>query len=183
MNSISQVIHDCDTCAAINQAKQVKSLWYGGRWSKHKYGEVLQIDYNARPQTHQGKCYVLTMVEATIGWLETYPVPHANAWNIILGLEKQVLWRHGTPERIESDNETNFKNSLINIWAREQGPEWVYRIPYHALVAGKFEHYNGLPKTTLKGGGTFKNWDSNLPKATWLVSTPGSTNQDRLCPI
>jgi len=44
------------------------------------------------------------MVEATTGWLETYLVPHATAQNTIVGLEKQVLWRHDTPERIESDN-------------------------------------------------------------------------------
>ncbi|RMC20576.1 hypothetical protein DUI87_01427 [Hirundo rustica rustica] len=112
MDSISQVIHDCETCAAIKQAKRVKPLWYGKR-------------------------YVLTMVEATTGWLETYPVPHATARNTILGLEKQVLWRHGTPERIESDNGTHFKNSLINTWAREHGIEWVYHIPYHAPAAGK----------------------------------------------
>jgi len=27
------------------------------------------------------------------------------------------------------------------------------------------------------GGGTFKNWDTHLAKATWLVNTRGSTNQ------
>ncbi|KAF4804519.1 hypothetical protein TURU_007145 [Turdus rufiventris] len=91
MDSISQVIHDCDTCAAIKQAKRVKPLWYGGRWSKYKYGETWQIDYITLLQTCQGKRYVLTMVEATAGWLETYPVPHATAQNTILGLEKQVL--------------------------------------------------------------------------------------------
>ncbi|RMC20441.1 hypothetical protein DUI87_01291 [Hirundo rustica rustica] len=80
------------------------------------------------------------MVEATTGWLETYPVPHATARNTILGLEKQVLWRHGTPERIESDNGTHFKNSFINNWAREHGIEWVYHIPYHAPASG-VKHY------------------------------------------
>ncbi|RMB88693.1 hypothetical protein DUI87_34933 [Hirundo rustica rustica] len=118
MDSISQVIHDCETCAAIKQAKRVKPLWYGGRWSKYKYRKAWQIDYITLPQTRQGKRYVLTMVEATTGWLETYPVPHATARNTILGLEKQVLWRHSTPERIESDNGTHFKNSLINNCAR-----------------------------------------------------------------
>ncbi|RMB97664.1 hypothetical protein DUI87_25815 [Hirundo rustica rustica] len=113
LDSISQVIHDCETCAAIKQAKRVKPLWYGRRWSKYKYGEAWQIDYITLPQTRQGKRCVLTMVEATTGWLETYPVPHATARNTILGLEKQILWRHGTPERIESDNGTHFKNSLI----------------------------------------------------------------------
>ncbi|RMC16019.1 hypothetical protein DUI87_08226 [Hirundo rustica rustica] len=62
-----QVIHDCETCAAIKQAKRVKPLWYGGRWSKYKYGEAWQIDYITLPQTRQSKRYVLTMVEATTG--------------------------------------------------------------------------------------------------------------------
>ncbi|RMC20649.1 hypothetical protein DUI87_01501 [Hirundo rustica rustica] len=116
------------------------------------------------------------MVEATTGWLETYPVPHATARNTILGLEKQVLWRHGTPERIESDNGTHFKNGLINTWARQHGIEWIYHIPYHAPAAGKVERCNGLLKTTLKAlsGGTFKNWELNLAKATWMVNTRGS---------
>ncbi|RMB92837.1 hypothetical protein DUI87_30731 [Hirundo rustica rustica] len=55
MDSISQVIHDCETCAAIKQAKRVKPLWYGGRWSKYKYGEAWQVDYITLPQTRQGK--------------------------------------------------------------------------------------------------------------------------------
>ncbi|RMC21010.1 hypothetical protein DUI87_01866 [Hirundo rustica rustica] len=175
----TRVIHDCETCAAIKQAKRVKPLWYGGRWSKYKYGEAWQIDYITLPQTRQGKRYVLTMVEATTGWLETYPVPHATARNTILGLEKQVLWRHGTPERIEADNRTHFKNSLINTWAREHGIEWVYHIPYHAPAAGKVERHNALLKTQLKalGGGSFKNWEQHLAKATWLVNTRGSTNR------
>ncbi|XP_051657001.1 ribonuclease H1-like [Manacus candei] len=37
---ISQVIQDCETCVAIKQAKRLKPLWYGGRWSKYRYGEA-----------------------------------------------------------------------------------------------------------------------------------------------
>ncbi|GAB0207774.1 hypothetical protein GRJ2_003243100 [Grus japonensis] len=98
----------------------------------------------AREASCKGKRYVLTMVEATTGWLETYPVPHATAQNTILGLEKQVLWRHGTPERIESDNGTHFQNNLIDTWAKEHGIEWVYHIPYHAPASGKIERVQEL---------------------------------------
>jgi len=76
MDTIAQVIHECETHVAI---KQAKPQWYGGRWLKYKYGEAWQIDYITVPQTRQGKRYVLTMVEATTGQLETYPVPHATA--------------------------------------------------------------------------------------------------------
>ncbi|RMC19116.1 hypothetical protein DUI87_03720 [Hirundo rustica rustica] len=67
MDSISQVTHNCETCTAIKQAKRVKPLWYGGRWLKYRYGEAWQIDYITLPQTHQGKHYALTMLEATTG--------------------------------------------------------------------------------------------------------------------
>ncbi|KAJ7415469.1 hypothetical protein BTVI_38054 [Pitangus sulphuratus] len=134
--------------------------------------------YITLPQTRHSKHYVLTMVETTTGWLETHPMPHATAQNTILGLEKQVLWQHGTLERTESDNGTHFKNSLIDTWAREHSIEWVYHIPYHAPAAGKAERCNGLLKTTLKalGRGTFKHWELHLAKATWLVNTQGSIN-------
>lgn len=60
----------------------------------YKYGETWQIDYMTLTETHQGKSYVLTVVETTTGWLEMYPVPHTTVRNTILGLEKQILWRH-----------------------------------------------------------------------------------------
>ncbi|KAK4828480.1 hypothetical protein QYF61_026705, partial [Mycteria americana] len=166
-----------DTIA--QQAKQLKPLWYGGRWLKYKHGEAWQIDYITLPQTHQGKYHVLTMMEAATRWLETYPMPCATAQDTILGLEKQVLWRHGTPERTESDNGTHFQNNLIDTCAKEHGMEWVYHIPYHAPASEKIKQYNGLLKTTLRamGGGTFKHWDTHLAKATWLVNTRGSANR------
>jgi len=65
LDTIARVIHECETCTAIKQAKWVKPQWYGGRWLKYKYGEAWQIVYITLPQTRQGKRYVLTMVEAT----------------------------------------------------------------------------------------------------------------------
>ena len=73
-----------------------------------------------------------TTVVATTGWLETYAVPHAAARNTILNLKKQVQWWHDTPERIESDKGIHFKNSLVNIWAKDH-------IPYHAPASGEIE--------------------------------------------
>ena len=102
MDAIAQVIHDCETCTTVKQDKRMKPLWGEGQCQKYKYGEAWQVDYITLPQSRNVKCYVLTMAEATTGWLETYAVPHATTQNTILGLEKQVLWQHGTPERAES---------------------------------------------------------------------------------
>ena len=113
IDAIAQVIHDCDTCATIKKAKRIKTLWGEGRWQMNKYGEAWQVDSITLPRSHSGKCYVHTMVEATTGWLETYAAPHATAQNTILGLGKQVLWRHGTPESTESDGDSDVSDGHI----------------------------------------------------------------------
>ncbi|PKU28243.1 hypothetical protein llap_21453 [Limosa lapponica baueri] len=176
MDTIVQVIHECETCAAIKQAMRLKPLWYGGRWLKHKYCGAWQIDYITLPQTHQGKRHVLTMVEATTEWLETYPVPLPRTLSWAL---KSKSCGDMAPQKELSG--THFQNSLIDTWAKERGIEWVYHIPCHAAASGKIERCNGLLKTALRamGGGTFKYWDTHLAKATWLrlVNTRGSTNQ------
>ncbi|GAB0210171.1 hypothetical protein GRJ2_003482900 [Grus japonensis] len=93
MEAITQVTHECEICAAIKRATRVKSPWNRGRWLGFRYGEAWQIDYiGPLPRTRQGKRYILTMVEVTTGWLETFPGNHATARNTILGLERQILW-------------------------------------------------------------------------------------------
>lgn len=69
----------------------------------------------------------------------------------ILGPEKQV-W-HGAPERTESENETNFQNNLIDMWAKEHGIGWEYHITYHVPTSRKMEWYNVLLETTLRAMG------------------------------
>ena len=86
MDAMAQVIHECETCAAIKQAKQLKPQQYGEQWLKYKHEEAWQIDNITLPQSPQGKIHVLTIVEVTIGWLETHPVILATTQNTILGL-------------------------------------------------------------------------------------------------
>ncbi|KAK4817660.1 hypothetical protein QYF61_023250, partial [Mycteria americana] len=110
-------------------------------------------------------------------WLKYW---YGEAWQIdyitlpqtLQGKRHQVLWRHGTPERTESDNETHFQKNPIDTWAKEHGIEWVYHIPYHTPASGKIKRYNGLLKTMLRamGAGTFKHWDTHLAKAICIGS-------------
>ena len=62
-------------------------------------------------------------------------MPHATTHHTNLGLEKQIFWRHGTPERIELHSGTHFQNNHINAWAKEHGIEWVCVVEFqgHSL--------------------------------------------------
>lgn len=65
MDTIAEVIHECETYAVIRQTKQIKSFWYEGWWLKFKSEQVWQKDYLTLPQTCLSKCCVLTIMEAT----------------------------------------------------------------------------------------------------------------------
>ncbi|KAF4804965.1 hypothetical protein TURU_003040 [Turdus rufiventris] len=49
------------------------------------------------------------------------------------------MWRHGTQERVESDNGTHFQNTLLNSCAKKHHTECVYHISYNPQVSGKIE--------------------------------------------
>lgn len=131
MDAIAWVIHDWIVCH--NQAL----LWYAGQWSRYSYGDAWQTDYVTLPQTHQDEHHMLLMVGATTGWLKTYPVTHGTGQNTVLGIENQILWQHGTPEKNESGSGTHLKNNLTDKWAKECSIRWIYHIPYHAPASGK----------------------------------------------
>lgn len=90
---------------------------------------------------------MLTMVEATTRWLETYSVPHMTAHITTLGFKKNVICPYGTPDRIESDFGAHFKNILINTGVKDHSTEQVYHTSYHAPASGIVEQHNGLLKS------------------------------------
>ena len=59
MDVIAQVIHECETCAAIKQAKWVKPLWYGGQWLKYNMGRPgrLTISQHNKPAKASAMCF------------------------------------------------------------------------------------------------------------------------------
>ena len=66
MDAIAQIIHDCDTCATIKQAKRMKPLWAEGDGKSIKMGRHGRLIISP--------CHDLTvlsimcvMVEATTG--------------------------------------------------------------------------------------------------------------------
>ena len=43
MDTTAQVIHECETCTAIKQAKRVEPQWYRGQCLKCKYGQAWRL--------------------------------------------------------------------------------------------------------------------------------------------
>lgn len=126
-----------------------------------------------RPLTRHG----LAMVETTTAWLQTHPVPRATTRNTVLGLGKQVLWRHSTRELSRTSGlVSNQPHGLL-------GPRpwhWVgmSHPPSHTNLWGDPTVQWAVKDYTESrgGGGTFERWDTPLAKATGFVITRGSAN-------
>lgn len=115
-DSIFQVIHDVKR-AAIKQTKR-KALVIQGTIVEIKVWESLADQLHHTPTNLPSQA-----PRADNGgdnWM-TGDVPHAS---------RHCPEHHPGDMEPESDNETHFKNSLTDIWAREHGTEWVSHIPY-----------------------------------------------------
>lgn len=71
----------------------------------------------------QGECCGTFLDELWRHTLCLTPQVSDSVWITILWLEKQILQQHSTLERTESNNGTNFKNNLVDTWAREHNTE------------------------------------------------------------
>lgn len=171
MDTISRLSLTVKHVLKSRRAKWVKPLWYGGSGKNMGRSGIL-INYTPADPPRQVLC--ADSGEGTTERLETYPVPQRHCPEHHLGLEKQVLWQHGTPERIEWDN------SLVDIWARE------YRIECGCIIFlnmhQPLEKLNSIMDywqpyiLNVMDGGTIRYWYLRVAKASWLVNAWGSTS-------
>ncbi|KAK4830358.1 hypothetical protein QYF61_010135 [Mycteria americana] len=129
----------------VDQAAKIEVAQVDLHWQQE--GELFIAQWAHDTSGHQGR-------GATYRWARDRGVDltmDTIAQDTILGLEKQVLWRHGTPERIESDNETHFQNNLRDTWAKEHGIEWEWANIWIARDS-LFNHGVGLLGPVMESG-------------------------------
>lgn len=115
-------------------------------------------------QTSQGKWYVLIAVEANTGWLETYPIPCATAWNATLGLEKQSPLMTWHPRR----NWVTRRDSFLKQLHRHQGQRAWRWVGIAHLLSSTSPWENWMVKWTVKNYLESNGW--------WDIQTSGYTH-------
>ena len=108
-----------------------------------------QVDYIGPLPWSEGVRYALTCVNTASGLLQAYPVPRVNQAYTTKALTK-LMAAYGTPQIIESNQETHFTGAVIQRWADENNIEWRFYLPYNLKGTGLIERYNGILKAALK---------------------------------
>ena len=89
-----------------------------------------------------GNKHILTIIDHLTGWPEAFPIPDKSAVTIVSTFINQYLPVHMCPRYILSDNDTEFKNLLMDKVLQQLGTECILSAPYHPQSNGKLEVFH-----------------------------------------
>lgn len=165
-SSVKRYCQSCDLC----QKSQPK-----GKVSKFSLGKMPLIDLPFRrvaldlvgpifPVTDQGYRYILTIVDYATRFPEAIPLKKIDSETVAEALFS-VYCRVGIPEEVLTDLGSQFTSDTMKEVCRLLSINRLTSTPYHPMVNGLVEKFNGTLKMMLKKvcNEKPKDWDRYLP--------------------
>ena len=114
----------------------------------------------------------LIAVDYTTKWVEGRPVKGATGEGVLSFLQEQIIWRHGYPARIITDNGSAFVSIKLEMQLRAWGIEQSRISPTHAQSNGLVERMNRTLKERMSPylEGEAANWHQHFDEAVWGVN-------------
>ena len=110
---------------------------------------AINLVTNCKTST-SGNKHILTIIDHLTGWTEAFSIPDKSADTIVATFINEYLPVHMCPRYILSDNDTEFKNSLMDQVLQQLGIDRIFSAPYHPQSNGKLEVFHKYLKPTLK---------------------------------
>ena len=116
------------------------------------------------PETFRGNKYILVVQDYFSKWAEAYPLPHQRSELIAQTLVSEWISRYGTPERIHSDQGSNFESETVQELFRVLDIRKTRTTPYHPQSDGMVERLNATIEQMLRCyvDKNQRDWDSKL---------------------
>ena len=100
--------------------------------------------------SNSGNKHILTLINHLTEWPEPFPIPDKSADTIVSMFINHYLLVHMCPRYILSDNDTEFKNHLMDQILQQLSIDHIFSTPYHPQSNGKLEVFHKYLKPTLK---------------------------------
>ena len=137
---ICSYVRSCDACQRRGRNKKNQLL------HPIPVGEPFNqigIDFvGPLPITPSGNKYIIVAMDYLTKWPEAKPVPSATAEQVATFLYKDIISRHGCPNRILSNQGTHFKNRMIAHLLQKFKIKQIFSTPYHPQTNGLVERFN-----------------------------------------
>lgn len=132
------------------------------------------------PKTHSGNQYILTFQDHFSKYPEAFPIPDQTAETIAKVFVTEIICRHGTPEKLLTDQGTNFISDLMSETCKLLQIDKIQTTAYHPQSNGALERSHQTLVQHLKCfvDSDQKNWDTWLPFVMMSYrSTPQTTTK------
>lgn len=168
---ITRYVRQCTKC---NQYKSLQ-LRPAGRMHAHYVEPWKQVAIDLvgpLPRSHNGHIWLLTMQDRFTKWLEIRPLRRATASTITREVANTIIYRHGCPNELISDNGTQLKSrelaqllQAFNIKHR--------KTPAYAPHCNPVERTNKTIKTMISQyvDKNHRQWDARLPQLQYAYNT------------
>ena len=83
------------------------------------------------PISKQGNKYILVITEYLTRWCETEPLPDTTASTVANVVLRKVIFPHGCPLQLLSDQGPQFRSEVMQILSKALGINQLFTTPYH----------------------------------------------------
>ena len=94
------------------------------------------------PETSRANIYILFITGYLTRWAETVAIPDVTAPTLASQLLQKVIFQHGCPIQLLSDQGRQFHGDVLNVVATQLGVQQVFTSPYHPQTNGLTERLN-----------------------------------------
>ena len=118
------------------------------------------------PKASNGHRFILVAIDYFTKWVEAASYPNVTRNVIQKFIKRDLICRYGLPERIVTDNATNFNNKMMTEMCEQFKIKHHNSVPYRPKMNGAVEAANkNIKKIIQKMTVTYKDWHEMLPFA------------------
>lgn len=141
-NDIQTYVNGCLACLKRQRGKPNR---YGllQNIKTTKPFEIVSIDIvGPYKKTRRNNLYVLCCIDLFTGWVEAIPLKSLEAAEVVNAVHKLIITRHGCPNKILTDQGTQFTSDQFKNFCRKYKIEKLTASSQHPQTNGKVERFN-----------------------------------------
>ena len=139
---VIQHVDGCLECAQRNGQSRFWTPPLGNLPVPERVNELACMDLVKLPASERGHKYVLVVTDVLTRKASAAPLKTKTAEAVAMAMYKKIFVEHGPPEKLLSDNGTEFTNQLFREVCKLYGVQQMFTTVFHPQSNGIVERFN-----------------------------------------
>jgi hypothetical protein len=146
---ISDYVGKCDICSVVKKGRHERTGIIQRYYATEPF-QILHMDLvGEMPCSVRGNKYILTMMDRFSHFVVAVPIENKTANVVLRALLNHWIFVFGKPQKIVSDNGSEFKNSTMKDICKQLGIVHRFTSTYHPQCNGQIERWHHYLKMQL----------------------------------